>query len=71
VAVQNRGVKRALLLVDVIKDFEHEDGERLFQSFRSRHTALLELLEGARREGCRLALDYLEEVRGVAMRGRH
>jgi nicotinamidase-related amidase len=44
-------VKRALLLVDVIKDFEHEDGERLFQSFRSRHAALLELLEGARREG--------------------
>lgn len=50
-AVENRGVKRALLLVDVIKDFEHEDGEQLLQSFRSRHAALLELLDGARREG--------------------
>lgn len=44
-------MKSALLLVDVIKDFGHEDGERLLASFRSRHAALAELLGVARREG--------------------
>jgi len=39
---------RALLLVDVIKDFLHEDGERLLESFRERHAALAGAVEGAR-----------------------
>ena len=38
----------ALLLVDVIKDFEHEDGERLLASYRERHSALVQALEQAR-----------------------
>ena len=42
---------RALLLVDVIKDFEHEDGERLLASFRSRHSTLLDVVERAREAG--------------------
>lgn len=41
---------RALLLVDVIKDFLHEDGDRLLESFRARHAALLGAVEAARRE---------------------
>ena len=40
-----------LLLVDVLKDFEHEDGDRLLASFRARHTRLVELLARAREEG--------------------
>lgn len=35
---------QALLLVDVLKDFEHEDGDRLLASFRERHARLVELL---------------------------
>jgi nicotinamidase-related amidase len=45
----------ALLLVDVIKDFEHEDGERLLNSFRQRHRALAEVVEGARDAGMTIA----------------
>jgi hypothetical protein len=33
---------RALLVVDVIKDFEHEDGDRLLASFRKRHRRALD-----------------------------
>jgi nicotinamidase-related amidase len=42
---------RALLLVDVIKDFQHEDGDRLLESYRARHGALLAALEWARSDG--------------------
>jgi nicotinamidase-related amidase len=38
----------ALLLVDVIKDFRHEDGERLLESYRDRHEALVAALGAAR-----------------------
>jgi nicotinamidase-related amidase len=44
-------VGRALLLVDVIKDFEHEDGDRLLASFRKRHAGLVAALEEARAAG--------------------
>ena len=39
---------KALLLVDVIKDFRHEDGGCLLASFRERHAALRRTLEEAR-----------------------
>ena len=39
---------RALLLVDVLKDFEHEDGERLLASFRARHRGFTRALSEAR-----------------------
>jgi len=42
---------RALLLVDVIKDFRHEDGERLLQSYRARLGALAGALTGERGDG--------------------
>jgi nicotinamidase-related amidase len=42
------GVTPAFLLVDVIKDFHHEDGERLLASYRARHAALQRTLEEAR-----------------------
>ena len=41
-------MKDALLLVDVINDFRHEDGDTLLESFRERHGALLRALEEAR-----------------------
>jgi nicotinamidase-related amidase len=43
-------VKDALLLVDVINDFEHEDGDKLLESFRARHEGLVRALESARAE---------------------
>jgi nicotinamidase-related amidase len=51
VAGENRSVGKALLLVDVIKDFEHEDGERLLASFRERHAGLVEVIARARAAG--------------------
>jgi nicotinamidase-related amidase len=42
---------RALLLVDVIKDFRHEDGERLLASYEARHAALTAALAAARETG--------------------
>ena len=42
---------RALLLVDVLKGFEHEDGDRLLESFRRRHTGMTRALADARRAG--------------------
>ena len=41
----------ALLLVDVLKGFHHEDGDALLESYRRRHPALLALLEDARARG--------------------
>ncbi len=41
----------ALLLVDVMNDFRHEDGDKLLESFRERHGALVSALEEARAKG--------------------
>ena len=41
----------ALLLVDVLKDFRHEDGDALLESYRRRHSALVSLLQEARARG--------------------
>jgi nicotinamidase-related amidase len=41
-------VRDALLLVDVVNDFEHEDGEKLLESFRERHKGLVSAVESAR-----------------------
>ena len=41
----------ALLLVDVLKDFRHEDGDALLESYRRRHPALVFLLQDARARG--------------------
>jgi nicotinamidase-related amidase len=44
-------VKDALVLVDVVQTFEHEDGDKLLESFRSRHDGFIAALERARRDG--------------------
>ena len=44
-------MSEALLLVDVIKDFRHEDGNALLESYRRRHPRLVALLEDARAAG--------------------
>jgi nicotinamidase-related amidase len=44
-------MKDALLLVDVINDFRHEDANALLESFRERHEALAGALDDARRRG--------------------
>lgn len=38
----------ALLLVDVVNDFRHEDGEKLLISFRERHAGLRAAIDSAR-----------------------
>jgi nicotinamidase-related amidase len=43
-------VRDALLLVDVVNDFEHDDGERLLESFRKRHAGFVRALGQARAE---------------------
>jgi nicotinamidase-related amidase len=55
--------KDALLLVDVIQDFEHEDGDALLESFRARHGALVKVLEDARARG--IPVLYANDNRGV------
>jgi nicotinamidase-related amidase len=51
----------ALLLVDVIDDFRHEDGEALLASFRERQPALVAALEDARG---RIPVVYANDMRG-------
>jgi nicotinamidase-related amidase len=41
-------VRDALLLVDLIQTFEHEEGDALLESLRQRHSAMLEAIESAR-----------------------
>jgi nicotinamidase-related amidase len=41
----------ALLVVDVINDFDHEDGERLLQSFREKAPAMVTAIASARALG--------------------
>jgi nicotinamidase-related amidase len=55
-------LRDALLLVDVVNDFEHEDGERLLESFRARHEGFVRALGHARAEG--LAVVYANDSYG-------
>jgi nicotinamidase-related amidase len=57
-------VNDALLLVDVINDFRHEDGEKLLAAFRERHAALVAAIDGTR---SKVAFTYLEEVVGARL----
>jgi len=56
-------VKDALLLVDVLNDFRHEDGERLLESFRMRHEGMERALSEARSGG--VPVIYAQDSRGV------
>lgn len=44
-------MKDALLVVDAINEFEHEDGDKLLASFRERATGLRDALAQARADG--------------------
>jgi nicotinamidase-related amidase len=56
-------VRDALLLVDVVQTFEHEDGEELLASFRERHAGFMRALERAR--GDRVPVVYANDNFGV------
>jgi nicotinamidase-related amidase len=56
-------LKDALLLVDVLNDFRHEDGERLLESFRARQEGMERALSEARSGG--VPLVYAQDNRGV------
>jgi nicotinamidase-related amidase len=56
-------VNEVLLVIDVLNDFEHEDGETLLASFRERLPALREALESARRDGTRVV--YVNDRHGT------
>ena len=56
-------MRDALLLVDVIQDFDHEDGDALLESFRARHDAIVKALENARARD--LPVIYANDNRGA------
>jgi nicotinamidase-related amidase len=53
-------MRDALLLVDVIHDFRHEDGEALLASFRERQPALVDAIAAARG---RIPVVYANDMR--------
>ena len=56
-------MKDALLLVDVLNDFRHEDGERLLEAFRERHDGMVRAVRRAREGG--VPVVYAQDNRGV------
>ena len=54
-------VREALIVLDVVTTFEHEDGERLLSSMRERVPALRGALDHARR---RMPVLYVNDARG-------
>ncbi len=54
-------MRDALLLVDVINDFEHEDGDALLESFRERQADLGAEIASARK---RIPIVYANDTRG-------
>jgi nicotinamidase-related amidase len=62
-SVSSTALKDALLLVDVIQNFRHEGAERLLESFRERHPALVTAIERARRD--QIPIVYANDNHGV------
>jgi nicotinamidase-related amidase len=56
-------VTDAFVLVDVVQTFEHQDGERLLESFRARHDGFVRALERARADG--LPVIYANDNFGI------
>lgn len=56
-------MRDSFVLVDVVQTFEHEDGERLLESFRARHGGFVAALERARADG--LPVIYANDNFGV------
>src|SRR5512133_2903780 len=61
-------MRTALLLVDVLSDFEHDSGERLAAAYREAVPAMEELIGEARRRG--LQIVYANDVVGRWSDGR-
>jgi len=55
-------VKDALLVVDVVSEFDHEDGDRLLASFRERLHGVRDALTAARAK--RLPVIYVNDMHG-------
>jgi nicotinamidase-related amidase len=51
-----------LVVIDVINDFQHEDGERLLASFKERLAAMTETIARARKDG--IPIIYVNDERG-------
>jgi hypothetical protein len=60
-------VKDVLLLVDVVNDFEHDDGDALLTSFRARHATLVGALDRARRSASTSSTRTTTGAGGTAM----
>jgi nicotinamidase-related amidase len=56
-------MRDVLLLVDLIQTFEHEEGDALLESFRQRHSAILEAIESAR--AAELPVIYANDNYGI------
>lgn len=56
-------MRDALVLVDVVQRFDHEDGERLLGSYRDRHAGMRELLARARRAA--IPVVYVNDADGT------
>jgi nicotinamidase-related amidase len=56
------GTADALVVVDVINDFQHEDGDQLLVSFKERLNAMTETLAQAREDG--IPIVYVNDERG-------
>jgi nicotinamidase-related amidase len=56
-------MRDALLLVDVLADFRHEEGSALLESFASRQSSLVAALGRARAEG--VPIVYANDNRGI------
>jgi nicotinamidase-related amidase len=56
-------LRDALLIVDVINDFLHEDGDALLRSFRDRHAGLLAAIDAARQ--AEIPIVYANDNYGV------
>jgi nicotinamidase-related amidase len=59
--VQTR-VNDALLVIDVINDFEHEDGDRLLEAFRDRLPSMVDTIASARSRS--IPVIYVNDTRG-------
>jgi nicotinamidase-related amidase len=59
----------ALVVVDLLNDFEHEDGDRLLDSLRARQAGVVDAIESARARG--LPVVYVNDHLGEWSADRH
>jgi nicotinamidase-related amidase len=69
--VPERGQRTALLVVDMLNSYEHDDAEQLAESVRHAVPQIAGLIERARREDAPVVYSSSEELAREAMDGRH